>query len=43
MSKGYFLGGPDHLVMVTMRDNKDNIIGSYQIPIVPLLEGGGSS
>ena len=31
-----------HPVIVTIRDNK-SIFGYYYIPIIPLLQGGGSS
>ena len=35
------LGGPPHPVIMTIRNNED--FGSYYIPIIPLLQGGGSS
>ena len=36
------LGAPPHPVIVAIRDNKD-LLGSSYIPIIPLLQGGGSS
>ena len=32
-----------HPVIVTIRDNRDHITRSSYIPIIPLLQGGGSS